>query len=177
MFGARRRPRRRDDLADALGVAAGLHEYFRNSDIIAMANYAQTVNVIGCIKTSKTAAEFATTGLILKMYRTYFGNIPLNIVANHEPYDLSIALTEDRKSVTIGVVNPTDESILVNLELIGGILNTEGTSHSVSGLERDSHNRPGFPREVDMTTVQNVDLSQGLAVPALTSSLFVVGFK
>ncbi|MBM3310219.1 MAG: hypothetical protein FJY80_01795, partial [Candidatus Aminicenantes bacterium] len=43
-------------LKDALGVAAGLHEYFRNSDIIFMANYAQTVNVIGAIKTSKTEA-------------------------------------------------------------------------------------------------------------------------
>jgi len=48
---------------DGLGIAKGLHEYYRNSDIIYMANYAQTVNVIGCIKTSKTAAAFETTGL------------------------------------------------------------------------------------------------------------------
>ena len=34
-------------LKDALGIAAGLHEYARQSDIIFMANYAQTVNVIG----------------------------------------------------------------------------------------------------------------------------------
>ena len=43
-------------LKDALGIAAGLHEMARESDIMFMANYAQTVNVIGCIKTSKTAA-------------------------------------------------------------------------------------------------------------------------
>ena len=43
-------------LKDALGIAAGLHEYFRQSDMVFMANYAQTVNVIGCIKTSNTAA-------------------------------------------------------------------------------------------------------------------------
>ena len=67
------------DLGDALGIAAGLHEYFRNSDLITMANYAQTVNVIGCIKTSKTAAEFATTGLVLKLYREYFGQIPIDL--------------------------------------------------------------------------------------------------
>ena len=54
------------DLADGLGVAAGLHEYFRDTDIIHMALYAQTVNVIGCIKTTKTAAEFETTGLVLQ---------------------------------------------------------------------------------------------------------------
>ena len=39
-------------LKDALGIAAGLHETMRQSDILFMANYAQTVNVIGCIKTN-----------------------------------------------------------------------------------------------------------------------------
>jgi alpha-N-arabinofuranosidase len=48
-------------LKDALGVAIGLHEFFRNSDVITMANYAQTVNVIGAIKTTKTTAFFDTT--------------------------------------------------------------------------------------------------------------------
>ncbi len=43
-------------LQDALGIAGGIHELTRNSDVFEMANYAQTVNVIGCIKTSKTAA-------------------------------------------------------------------------------------------------------------------------
>ena len=57
---------------DALGIAAGLNEFARNTDIYFMANYAQTVNVIGCIKTSKTDAAFATTGLVLKLYRKYF---------------------------------------------------------------------------------------------------------
>ena len=41
-------------LRDALGIAAGLHEYFRQSDLIQMAHCAQTVNVIGCITTTKT---------------------------------------------------------------------------------------------------------------------------
>ena len=49
---------------DALGIAAGLHEYYRNSDIFFMANYAQTVNVIGAIKTTPTAAGMGTTGLV-----------------------------------------------------------------------------------------------------------------
>ena len=36
-------------LQDALGTAAALHEMVRNSDLFFMANYAQTVNVIGAI--------------------------------------------------------------------------------------------------------------------------------
>ncbi len=66
-------------LKDALGIAAGIHEYSRQSDIIFMANYAQTVNVIGAIKTTKTAAAFDTTGLVLKLYRAHFGQVPVTI--------------------------------------------------------------------------------------------------
>ena len=68
-------------LRDALGIAAGLNEYSRQSDIVFMANYAQTVNVIGCIKTSKTAAAFETTGLVLKLYRREFGTLPVAATA------------------------------------------------------------------------------------------------
>ena len=56
-------------LQDGLGAAAALHEMFRNSDLFFMANYAQTVNVIGAIKTTPTAAEMETTGLVLQLYR------------------------------------------------------------------------------------------------------------
>ena len=49
-------------LKDALGIAAGMHEYTRQSDIMFMANYAQTVNVIGCIKTDETDAVSTRRG-------------------------------------------------------------------------------------------------------------------
>ncbi|MBN1820062.1 MAG: hypothetical protein JW833_05080 [Prolixibacteraceae bacterium] len=95
---------------DALGIAKGLHEYFRNSDIYFMANYAQTVNVIGCIKTTKTTAGFATTGLPLKLYRNEFGTIPVNIENSLEGLDISVALTGDRSQLTIAIVNSTPET-------------------------------------------------------------------
>jgi alpha-N-arabinofuranosidase len=60
-------------LRDALGIAAGINEYSRQTDVIAMANYAQTVNVIGAIKTSKTAAVLDSTGEALVMYRRTSG--------------------------------------------------------------------------------------------------------
>jgi hypothetical protein len=62
---------------DALGIAAGLHEYARQSDIVGSAFYAQTVNVIGAIKTSRRNAAFETTGLVLKLYRLHFGELPV----------------------------------------------------------------------------------------------------
>ncbi len=94
-------------LKDALGVAQGLHEYFRNSDLFFMANYAQTVNVIGCIKTTRTTAGFATTGLPLVLYRNEFGTIPVKIENNQPGLDVAVALTEDKKQLTLAVVNST----------------------------------------------------------------------
>jgi alpha-N-arabinofuranosidase len=64
---------------DAMGIAAGINEYSRQSDIIFMANYAQTVNVIGCIKTNTTSSVFDATGQVLKLYRQVFGTIPVTI--------------------------------------------------------------------------------------------------
>jgi len=90
-------------LRDALGVAAGLHEYFRNTDIIAMAHYAQTVNVIGCIKTTKTHAAFATTALPLMLYRKHFGTLPV-AVQTEGNLDVMAALSKDGKTLTVGIV-------------------------------------------------------------------------
>jgi alpha-N-arabinofuranosidase len=85
-------------LKDALGVAAGINEYARQSDIIFMANYAQTVNVIGAIKTTKTAAAFDTTGLALKLYRAEFGTLPVKVTGAPEPLDVMAAWTEGKRA-------------------------------------------------------------------------------
>ncbi|MBN2138118.1 MAG: hypothetical protein JW720_09940 [Sedimentisphaerales bacterium] len=105
------------NMKDAMGIAAGLHEMFRSSDIVFMANYAQTVNVIGAIKTSRTAAAFDTTGLVLKMYRRRFGLIPVQVSGVTEPLDIAAALTEDNTKLTIGVVNPTEQDLEMPIEL------------------------------------------------------------
>ncbi len=80
-------------LKDALGIVAGLHEYSRQSDIVFMANYAQTVNVIGAIKTDKRTAVMDTTGLVLALYRREFGTIPVEIAGAPEPLDVAAAWT------------------------------------------------------------------------------------
>ena len=102
---------------DALGIAIGLHEYFRHSDIIFLANYAKTVNVIGCIKTSKTAAAFETTGLALKLYRNHFGTLPVAVNGDTAGLDIAAAWTSDKKTLTIAVVNPAEEKSDLTIDL------------------------------------------------------------
>ncbi len=136
------------DLADALGIAAGLHEYFRHSDIMQMAHYAQTVNVIGCIKTTKTEAFFATTGLPLMLYRREFGSIPVELTGNHAMLGLDVAAawTDGRAALTVAVVNPMSEPQTVALAVEGAELAGEGTVWTIAGDDPRLYNEVGEPR-------------------------------
>ncbi|MBI5864622.1 MAG: alpha-N-arabinofuranosidase, partial [Planctomycetes bacterium] len=127
---------------DALGIAAGLHEFFRNSDIIRMANYAQSVNVIGCIKTTKTDAFLATTALPLILYRKHFGTIPVEVSGNTEilAIDVMAAWTEKRDAVTIGVVNPNSKPMTLAVDVQGAKPSREGTRWEIAASDPDVFN-------------------------------------
>jgi alpha-N-arabinofuranosidase len=165
------------ELSDGLGVAEGLHEFYRQSDIIQMAHYAQTVNVIGAIKTTKTAAEMETTGLVLEMYRAHYGQIPLRIEQDFAPCDVAAALTKDGKTLTIGVVNPTDSAIELHPSLAGATLAGTATRWHVTGPDQFAHNTPGKPRVVDIQRADGLPATSALRVPALSCALFALPLK
>jgi len=146
-------------LQDALGAAAGLHEMFRQSDIYFMANYAQTVNVIGAIKTTTTAAEFETTGLVLKLYRHRFGKIPVKVSGDLGSLDIAAAWTEDRNALTVAVVNPSSELRSLVLDIKGTKIQQRAGRWVITGENRWSHNVPGKNRNVDIesTTLDITD--------------------
>jgi len=159
-------------LKDALGIAAGLHEYFRNTDIIYMANYAQTVNVIGCIKTTKTAADFDSTGLPLMLYRKYYGRIPVAVEHQSQVLDIAAALTEDKKTLTLGVVNPVTAPTRLQLRL--GQLSPNGPAQGwmITADDPKAYNEPGQPRRVDIHQLPAQDPSGQLAIQPLSITLF-----
>jgi alpha-N-arabinofuranosidase len=136
-------------MKDGLGIAAGLHEFFRNSDIFYMANYAQTVNVIGCIKTNKTNAQFETTGLALKLYRNQFGVIPVQ-ATGVRPLEVSAALTADQKTLTLGIVNPTDKAEVLSLETSGIKLGRAAQKFEIANDDPMAHNDPGAKQKIDI---------------------------
>ncbi len=149
---------------DGLGIAAGLHEYFRNSDIYYMANYAQTVNVIGCIKTSKTGAQFETTGLPLMLYRKHFGTIPLD-VASPKPLDIAAALTEDGKTLTVGIVNPLAEKRTVKLDVKNAVPGKVCKRFEINGKDPMDHNDPDAPQKIDIAEMDAAyDAEKGVTV-------------
>ena len=165
------------ELQDGLGVAAGLHEYFRQSDLIQMAHYAQTVNVIGAIKTTKTAAEMETTGLVLQLYRAHYGQIPLRLEPDFAPCDVAAALTKDGKALTIGVMNPTEAEIELAPSVSGATPAGSVTRWHITGPSANAHNTPGKPRVVDIQRTDGLAVTSPLRVPALSATVFVLSLK
>ncbi len=161
-------------LKDALGVAAGLHEMIRNSDIVFMANYAQTVNVLGAIKTTKTAAAFETTGLVLKMYRNYFGQVPVEVTGVEQPLDVAAALTGDGRGLIIAVVNPTHKELTLPLEVKGARLTTGGGRRwHIDEADPMAHNEPGKDPGVKIVETNFCDgMVNVLEIPALSVSIY-----
>jgi alpha-L-arabinofuranosidase len=139
-----------------------------------MAHYAQTVNVIGAIKTTKTAAEMETTGLVLQMYRALYGQIPLRVEQDLAPCDVAAALTKDGKTLTIGVVNPTESEIELAPSVSGAKPAGSVTRWHITGPSATSHNTPGKPRVVDIQRTDPFTVSSPLQVPALSATIFVL---
>jgi alpha-N-arabinofuranosidase len=162
-------------LADALGIAAGLHEYFRNSDIIHMANYAQTVNVIGCIKTTKTAAFFDTTALPLLLYRREFGTVPLEVAGNQadRALDVVAAKTKDGRTITLGVVNPQSKPQSMTVKFDGVKLGPAANVWRIAGPDPAAHNTPD-KQNVSIAEEKNVPLKEQITVPAYSVNLYRV---
>ncbi|MGQ9576400.1 MAG: alpha-L-arabinofuranosidase C-terminal domain-containing protein [Thermoguttaceae bacterium] len=163
-------------LKDALGIAAGLHEMARQSDMFFMANYAQTVNVIGAIKTSKTAAAFETTGLVLALYRKQFGVLPVATDCSRF-LDAMAAWTEDRKTLTIGVINPSLTPLEIALELKGAKLTGSGTRWQIAGSDPKAYNDPGKPLRVTIEQAAVEGISKRLSVGPCSVTLFALSVQ
>ncbi len=159
-------------LRDALGIVAGIHEYSRQSDLIFMANYAQTVNVIGAIKTNKRAAILDTTGVVLKLYRESFGTIPVEITGAPEPLDVAAAWQATGRGLTISIVNPTKSEQVVDLNIAGATIPATAKLRRVAATDEFARNEPGRPPQVVVQDQPAAPFGRRLTLPAMSASLY-----
>jgi alpha-N-arabinofuranosidase len=164
-------------LRDALGIAGGINEYSRDTDVIAMACYAQTVNVIGAIKTSKTAAVLDSTGEALVMYRHHFGMIPVEITGAMEPLDIAATWTRDRKTLTISVVNPTYDTQRLTFKINGAQLDTRGQSWVLTAPDDMDYNDPGKDPVVRFVEKPVTGIRDTLEVAPASATIFAIAAK
>ncbi len=162
---------------DAMGIAAGLNEYSKNTDIIYMANYAQTVNVIGCIKTNTTHSVFDATGQVLKLYRNKFGFIPVEITDETRPLDIGATLTSGGDTLTVSVVNPTWEPVEFPLSITGSTHLSDVEIWKVTAPDIMSTNEPGREPVVVIEGPELIKFNGKLKVGPASISIFRIPLK
>jgi len=151
---------------DALGIAKGLHEFFRNSDLFFMANYAQTVNVIGCIKTTTTNAGFATTALPLILYRKHFESVPVSVDNTIPGLDIAAAVSGDKDVLTVSVVNSGDQTAVFELDIPGISLPRETSAWTIQHDNPEAYNVPGKDPEVTIVESDYTMKKHRIEVPS-----------
>jgi alpha-N-arabinofuranosidase len=136
-------------LGDAITVARGLHSMLRRADVVKMANWAQTVNVIGAIKTNDTEACMDAAGWVLVLYRRHFERCLLPLPPAPAGLDWVAARSLDGRHLTLAVINwSPDDPASVACDFGGTFQPTVNEGWRVEGPALDSTNVPGQPEQV-----------------------------
>ena len=159
-------------LGDGLASARGLHELLRSADVVRMANWAQTVNVIGAIKASRNEAVLDSVGHVLALYRAQVGGNLLSSqigALNGDP-SLDVVAARDKKTgrVSIGLINfsPTSDVALRVGSAGAGFLGQRAQGWRINGPTLTALNVPGRPEAITTETVAPVDLREPVLLPA-----------
>jgi alpha-N-arabinofuranosidase len=121
------------------------HEMFRHSDVYQMAAFTFATS---CLSANRSEAVLNPTGLVFKLYRDHFGTVPVEVSGNSPqpppkypvggdqprvnagsdtfPLDVAAALSDDRKTLTVAVVNPTEAEQRIDLTFRGAELADRG---------------------------------------------------
>jgi alpha-N-arabinofuranosidase len=159
-------------MGDALDVANGLHEILRAADVCTMANWAQTVNVIGLIKTSRTAASMEPPGRVLQVYRRHFGDVLLPAsVAGGAAVDAVASRSKDGSELAIGLVNSSAaEAARVSIPL-PSVQVESARVFRIAGPGVEAINVPGQPETVTLRELDPAPWTGSLDLPAATVTL------
>jgi alpha-N-arabinofuranosidase len=145
--------------------------------MIFMANYAQTVNVIGCIKTNTTSSVFDATGQALKLYRKVFGTVPVAVTGETRPLDIAATLNEAIDSLTVSIINPTWDEISLPVEILDGSFAGNGQLWQITAPDVMAFNEPGRPENVKIEGPEAVSTAKTLKIKPASISIYVFPVK
>ncbi len=135
----------RDGYKVVPAYAWAFHEMFRHSDIFQMGAFTFATAMMS---QNQTEAILNPTGMLFKMYRDHFGTIPVEVTGDSPqpkptypaggdqpavnpgsdtyPLDVSAALSDDRKILTIAVLNPSGSEQSIKVAINGAKLASAG---------------------------------------------------
>jgi alpha-L-arabinofuranosidase len=155
-------------LGDGLASARALHELLRSADVVGMANWAQTVNVIGAIKTSRNYAVLDSVGHLLALYRARVGGnlIPVRL-SGAVPLDVVAAIEKKTGQVSVGLVNySADQELAVRIDSGAAKGTRSAQSWRINGPSLGAINVPGQPEAITTEALPSISLDQPVRLPS-----------
>lgn len=177
-------------LGVTIGYARALHEMFRNTNLIKMAGFTFGTS---CLSFNDTDVIYNTTGLMFKLYQSQFGSIPVAIEGNKSqpvpkwpvggeqpkinaggnmyPLDIVAALTQDRKALTIAIVNPTELNQKIKIQLGDLKVIDKIEKWTLSGVSVLGRNIVGKQPEVKLSE-ETIENKESLEIGASTINIY-----
>jgi alpha-N-arabinofuranosidase len=181
------------NLKQALAYSMIFNEMLRHTDILTMSAHTTGESTIDF---NKTAATLNTLGLLFKLYSTHFvGSIPVAVSGNSPqpapkfpaggpdqpatssgsptyPLDVVAALSADRKSLLVSVVNATDSEQKLDLDVAGVHLAGASTLWQMTAPTVDASNHVGQPPQVAVKETPLSSVPKTLSVAPISINLY-----
>jgi alpha-N-arabinofuranosidase len=171
--------------------AWAFHEMFRHSDLYQLGAFTFATAMMS---ESRTDAVLNPTGLLFKMYREHFGTVPVEVSGDSPqpkpiypaggdqpavnpgsdtyPLDVSAALSDDRKTLTFAVLNPSDSEQRLNLSIRGIRLANGGHLWRLAPASVDATIIVGQKPGVEVQEQELVSVPDTMSVPPFSVNIY-----
>ncbi len=171
--------------------AWAFHEMFRHSDLYQMAGFTFATSLVSA---NRTEAVLNPAGLLFKMYRDHFGTIPVEVGGDSPPpkpkyppggeepavnagsdtfpLDVAAALSSDRKSLTVAVINPTEAEERLNLSVSGVRLTGAGRVWFMAPASVSATNVVGLPPQVEVQEREVNMTASAMAIAPISVNIY-----
>ena len=171
--------------------AWAFHEMFRHSDLYQLGSFTFATAMIS---EDRTDAVLNPTGLLFKMYREHFGTIPVQVSGDSPqpkpiypaggdqpavnpgsdtyPLDVSAALSDDRKTLTFAVLNPSDSEQQLKLAINGVKLVSQGHVWRMAPSSVDATIVVGQKPGVEVLEQEITAVPDAMTVPPFSINIY-----
>jgi len=180
-----------DDLQGSLAIALAFHEFFRHTDFIDMAGYTMAT---GWLDYTRTQSTLSTRGLLFQFYQRNFGTVPVAVDGTRPqpapqypiggdqprvnsgsptyPLDVSAALSTDKKTLNVAVVNATEDFHTLELEFLGLTTAAQGQKLTFTGAALSSKNAVAKAPEIAIMEADFLTNKKQQKIAPISVSIF-----
>lgn len=174
--------------SDALAVGKFLNIFQRNADIIGLATWAQTVNVLAPIMTTKEGSYHQTVYTPLQAYRQYSqkNNLPIavnsvDLVDDLKSIDAVASISDDKNIIVVSVLNLSEIDVIktsvnfINSENIKEFQLVQQIAFNAPSLESTNTLEKNVVKETKINSV--IDYKKGFELTFQPGSINFLIFK